>query len=384
MMPAMPATERILDRRTLNRTLLERQGLLRRRGRSAASIVEGLVGLQAQEPPNPFVALWSRLETFDPAELDRLLVEREAVRTGLMRTTLHLVTAGDAIGLHPLFAPVLARVLHSQRQFRVGLDGIDLDELVALATGLLAERPMTAGQLRPHLAERWPDRDASVLMMAVRYLVPIVQVPPRGLFRQSRQPTLTTIEAWLGRPVASAGEADVEAVVLRYLRAFGPATTADIRTWSGLTGLAPAIARLRRDLRTYRDEAGRELLDVPDGTIVDGREPAPVRFLPEYDNVFLSHADRARITGPLPSPAWWLRGIGLLLVDGFGVAGWQLTTEGGGPSLHIRPLRDLSAAERSAVDREAEALVALIADEPDRTPIVWHPPDGGEGSSRGA
>ena len=366
-----------LDRRTLNRTLLARQGLLRRSRSSVLDVIEHLVGLQAQEPQNPFVALWSRIEAFDPAELDRLLLDRDAVRTGLMRTTLHMVTADDAIGLHPLFAPVLARVLHSQRQFRIGLEGIDVDELVARATALLAERPMTAGQLRPYLAERWPDRDPSVLMMAVRYLVPIVQVPPRGLWRQSRQPTLTTTGAWLGRPVQSTG--DVDAAVLRYLRAFGPASSADVRTWSGLTGLAEAINRLRGDLRTYRDEAGRELLDVPDGTIVDGREPASVRFLPEYDNVFLSHADRARIadTGPSPSrPSveLFVRGGGTILVDGFISVGWRLDSDGAGASLRLRAFRGLSTAERSEVEREARALIGFLATDPDRTTIAWLPP----------
>ena len=364
-----------LDRRTLNRTLLARQGLLRRSRMSVVGVVEHLVGLQAQEPPNPFVALWSRIDDFDPAELDRLMLERAAVRTGLMRTTLHLVTADDAVGLYPLFAPVLARVLHSQRQFRIGLDGIDLDELVALATALLEERPMTAGQLRPHLAGRWPDRDPSVLMMAVRYLVPIVQVPPRGLWRQSRQPTLMTTGAWLGRPVEPSG--DVDAAVLRYLRAFGPASSADIRTWSGLTGLAESIGRLRRNLRTYRDDAGRELLDVPDGTIVDGREAAPVRFLPEYDNVFLSHADRGRIIDTKREVTWYDRGTGTLLVDGFGAGGWRLETDAGGASLGIRPARELSKAERSDVEREARELIAFLAADPDRTGIVWHPPDAG-------
>jgi hypothetical protein len=357
----------ILDQRTLNRTLLARQGLLRRQRRPVARILEDLVGLQAQEPQNPFVGLWSRIEGFDPAELDRLLLDRAAVRTALMRTTLHLVTADDAVALHPLFAPVLARTLQSQRAFRIALDGLDLSEVAAEGERHLSAQAMTAGALRPLLAERFPDRDPAVLMMAVRYLVPVVQVPPRGLWRQSRQPTLTTLSAWIGRSPATDG--DVDALVLRYLRAFGPASTSDVRTWCWLTGLAPVVARLRADLKTYRDHSGRELLDVPDGTIVDGGEMAPVRFLPEYDNAFLSHADRARITPLRPTLEQYDRGT--VLVDGFVSAGWGVKVDAGATVLVIRPIRALSVAERSAVEDEAQSLLAFLADAPDRSPIAW-------------
>jgi hypothetical protein len=357
----------ILDQRTLNRTLLARQGLLRRERRPVAGVLEDLVGLQAQEPQNPFVGLWSRIEGFDPTELDRLLVDRAAVRTGLMRTTLHLVTADDAVALQPLFAPVLARTLQSQRAFRIGLDGLDLAEVAAEGERHLSAQPMTAGVLRPLLAERFPGRDPAVLMMAVRYLVPVVQVPPRGLWRQSRQPTLTTLAAWTGRSPGTDG--DTDAVVLRYLRAFGPASTSDVRTWSWLTGLAPVVARLRAELRTYRDPSGRELLDVPDGPIVDGGEEAPIRFLPEYDNTFLSHADRARITPTRPTLEQYDKGT--LLVDGFATAGWRLKVDAGATVLVIRPIRALTVAEQSAVDDEAQSLLAFLAQDADRSRIAW-------------
>jgi hypothetical protein len=360
-----------LDRRTLNRTLLERQGLLRRSRRSVRDVLVDLVGMQAQEPQNPFVALWTRLDGFDPDDLDRLLLEREAVRTGLMRTTLHLVTTDDALALRPLFAPVLSRVLQSQRQFRIGLEGLDLSEIAAVGAARLAQRPMPAGELRPLLAQRWPDRDPAVLMMAVRYLVPIVQVPPRGLWQRSRQPTLTTLAAWAGREPAEEG--NVEAAILRYLRAFGPASSSDVRTWSWLTGLGPVTDRLRPHLRAFRDESGRELLDVPDAPIVDGAEPAPVRFLPEYDNVFLSHADRSRITDPAAEIERWVRGRGALLVDGFGAAGWRLSKTDGSATLSIRPFRPLVVAERGAVEAEADALLGFLAAEADRRQITWQP-----------
>ena len=353
----MPEPQTVLDRRTLNRTLLERQGLLRREARPVRDVVDHLVGMQAQEPQNPFVALWNRLDRFDPAELDQLMLERAVVRTTAMRTTLHLLSAEDAIGLRPLFAPVLARVLHSQRQFRLGLDGLDLGELAAFGTERLAAEPMSAAQLRPLLAERWPGRDPAALMAGIRYLLPLVQVPPRGLWRQSRQPVLTTVEAWLGQPAARQG--DVDALVLRYLAAFGPASTADIRTWSSLTNLGPVVARLRPGLRVFRDESGRELLDLPDAPIVSGDAPAPPRFLPEYDNVFLSHADRSRIVELRLELERYARGT--LLIDGFITAGWRVDVHDGTAVLRIDAFRDMTRLEEEAARHEGDALLAFVA-----------------------
>ena len=365
----------VLDRRTLNRTLLERQGLLRRARSTVRDVVEHLVGMQAQEPQNPFVALWNRLDGFDPAELDRLMLDRAVLRTALMRTTLHLVTADDALVLGPVFAPVLARTLRSQRAPRVGLDGLDLDEVVGFGARHLAAEPMSTRQLRLRLAERWPDRDPAVLMMAVRYLVPLVQLPPRGLWRQSRQPILTTVEAWLGRSPAVPDDI-VEALIPRYLAAFGPASTSDVRTWSWLTQLAPVVERLRPRLRSFRDESGRELFDVPDAPIVDGAVSAPPRFLPEYDNVFLSHADRSRIADlPLELERY---ARGTLLVDGFVAAGWRIDRTGDEAVLRIDTIRDLAKGELEEVMGEAEALLAFVAPEASRRDVrVTLAPQGG-------
>jgi hypothetical protein len=172
------------------------------------------------------------------------------------------------------------------------------------------------------------------------------------------QPTATTVATGLGEPAtteaapaaAGAGEA-----VLRYLRAFGPATTSDIRTWSWLAGVREIVDRLRPSLRTYRDEAGRELLDVADGLFADPSAEAPVRFLPEYDNVFLSHADRTRITGDLRWGAAFAH-LGTFFVDGFLAGAWKLTDG----ALSVRPMMPLDAAQHDEVESEARALLAFL------------------------
>ncbi len=360
-----------LDRRTLNRALLARQHLLDRVELPVADAIEELVGLQAQVPRDPYISLWSRLRGFDPAELERLLLERRAVRMTLMRTTLHLVTAADARVLRGVMQGVCERGFQSS-SFRRQLGGIDLDAVLAAATEIVEGLPCTIADLGRALGERWPTQDPNAMAYAFRYLVPLVQVPPRGLLRRSGAARVTTLAAWLGRP-AGVPEADAaaDAVVVRYLRAFGPATVADMRTWSWLTGLRGAVTRLRPRLRSYRDEAGRELLDVEDGAFVDPNEPAPVRFLGEYDNVFLSHADRSRITG---DAAWGVAYArkGAFFVDGFLAGSWSASSAGERSTLAIEPRAGLGGSA-SEVSAEGEALLGLLFPDVASHAVEIHP-----------
>jgi hypothetical protein len=214
------------------------------------------------------------------------------------------------------------------------------------------------------LAPRWPDADRSALAHAVTFHAALVQVPPRGLWGRTGQATWAPAQAWLGAE-PNAG-ASTDALVLRYLAAFGPATVADVRMWSGLTGLREVVERLRPQLRTFRDERGRELLDAPDAPLADAATPAPPRFLPEYDNVLLAHADRARVHtehGPgLPFP----RGanIGTLLVDGFYRANWKLEHDDATATLTVDRVERLPGDGAGVVDEiaaEAAGLLAFIA-----------------------
>jgi hypothetical protein len=245
-----------------------------------------------------------------------------------------------------------------------GLRGADLGEVVTAGLGLLAEKPRTRADLAALLAPRWPDADPLALAYAVTYNAPLVQVPPRGLWGATAQARWAPAEAFVGAPVAA--EPDVADMVRRYLAAFGPATVADIRTWSGVTGLRAVVDRLRPGLRSFRDERGRELLDVEDGRLPDPETPAPVRFLPEYDNVGLSHADRARLFAGLGPGAPLPRGgraIGTLLVDGFYRANWQITGDGDEATLTIDrfvPHGGDPPGSVEAIAGEGEGLLAFL------------------------
>jgi hypothetical protein len=285
-------THDVLGPRELNRATLERQMLLRRRELPALDAIEHQVGMQAQAPSPPYIGLWTRLEGFRPDELGRLILERRAVRIALMRNTIHLVSARDCLALRPLMQPVLDRTLYSTRANRAHLEGVDTKTLVAAGRALLEERPRTAKELGELLQEQWPDRDPASLARAIRHLLPLVQVPPRGVWGKSGPAAHTTAESWLGSPLDPTPS--IEDVVLRYLGAFGPATVKDVQTWSGLTRLGEVIERLRPRLRTFRNERRKELFDLPDAPMPDPGTPAPPRFLPEFDNLILSHTDRTR------------------------------------------------------------------------------------------
>jgi hypothetical protein len=249
--------------------------------------------------------------------------------------------------------------------------GMDVEALLAAGHALLEEKPRTISDLRRLLGEQWPDRDASSLAYTIRYLLPLVQIPPRGIWGASGQPVWTTVEAWLEQPPSNA--LTVDALVLRYLAAFGPASVSDVQTWSWLTGVRDVMERVRPQLRVFRDEQGRELFDLPDAPRPDPETPAPVRFLPEFDNALLSHADRTRIVSDADRRRFGViatrRTFGTVLVDGFVRAMWRIDREGDQAALLVTPLGTaLAAADRAAVSDEGVELLRLLA--PDAVPDV--------------
>jgi DNA glycosylase AlkZ-like len=345
----------VISDRALNRTLLRRQFLLDRVDRPALDVVEHLVGLQAQEPADPYVALWDRIAGFDPAELAAAVASGDAVRIALQRSTIHLVSAADCAALRPVLQPALERMARSS--FGTRMAGVDPAVLADAARALVAEQPRTFGELGRALRERWPDRPEIALAQTARALVPMVQLPPRGLWRRSGRALHGLATDQLDRPFAADPAPD--GLVLRYLAAFGPATVADVQNWSGLTRLAEVVERLRPGLRTDRAQDGRELLDLPDAPRAEPDLPAPVRFLPQYDNVLLGHADRSRIV-PAGAAALFDEQFhwSPVLVDGVLRASWRLDRKAG--VLHVRA-PGLSRPERSAVAVEGLALLGLLA-----------------------
>jgi hypothetical protein len=348
----------ILGTRGLNRALLARQMLLERSSIPVLDAVERLVGMQAQVPNDPYIGLWSRIEPFDPDDLGTCLSERKAVRATMMRATIHLVTTPDLCRLRPLVQPVVERAFHGQSAFAEAVAGMDIEETCTAVRALLADRPLTGREIRDAITARWPDRDTDAVWYLARFVLPLVQVPPRGLWGSTGVPTWGAAEDWTGKPLDS--EPSIERMIVRYLAAFGPASPADFRRWSRLTGLREVFDRLRPELVTFRDEHNRELFDLPDAPRPGEDTPAPVRFLPTYDNVMLSHEDRGRIV----DAAYLRRGVigkPAFTVDGFVGGTWTLARGKKQTALDIQPLRPLSADERGEIEEEASALLAFGA-----------------------
>ncbi|MBW5483835.1 winged helix DNA-binding domain-containing protein [Streptomyces bambusae] len=380
-------TNAVLGARALNRATLARQLLLSRAELSARDAVSHLVGLQAQNVKPPYFQLHARLAGFRPAELAGLMESREVVRMVTMRSTIHTHTAEDALALRGLVQPARDREVN---YFRKGLAGVDLVRLAGLARELVEEAPRTMAELREALAVHWPDADPQSLGVAARCRLPLVQVTPRGVWGRSGQVRLTTLEHWLGQgggggPVGVGGQgtdagAYVDEVVLRYLAAFGPASVQDMQTWAGLTRLKAAFERLRPALVTFRDEKGVELFDLPDAPRPDEDTPAPPRFLPEFDNLLLSHADRTRVVpADLKGRTWkGNQAYRVLLVDGFLGGLWKLTEGeaegkggGGAARLTVDLFEGVGERRKEEIVAEGELLAGGPMTEAERVVVEF-------------
>jgi hypothetical protein len=346
----------VLTPRALNRALLARQFLLERATVAPSVALERLVGMQGQIPADPYYGLWSRLAGFDAADLSALIETRKAVRIGSMRGTIHLMSADDALAIRPLMQPVFDRVLFSNAESRP-LKGRDLTGIIAAARAAVEARSLTWLELRRHLAGEWPDVPDVALVRAAQFCLPLVQVPPRGLWGKAGAARVTTMEAWLKKKPKGMLLAKL---VLRYLAGYGPASVMDAQAWSGLTKLAPVFEALRPKLAVFRSADGRELFDLPDAPRLDEDTPAPVRFLPVYDNVTLGFANRDRIVRLDISPprALPLNGqVRAFLVDGFVTGFWKIVEEKGVATLLLEPFRPLTKKEMAALTTEGRALM---------------------------
>lgn len=344
-----------VTRRILNRTLLSRQLLLERADMAPEGAVTHLLGLQSQSASSVHPALWTRLDGFDFAAVGQLLTERRFVRLALMRSTVHLVTAADALRLRPWLQPSLDRGLRSS-QWAAGIAGTGRDALVAAGREALAEQPLGPPELRERLGALFPAADPASLVNALRTWAPLVQVPPRGVWGVPGAVRYAFADDWLGAPLAA--DPDPAGLVRRYLAAFGPATPADMQKWSGLTGLKRVFAGL--GLRTYTAEDGQVLHDLPDAELADPDAPVPARFVADFDNLLLSHADRGRILGDVPkSRVISVNGIvsGTVLIDGFVGGTWRFERSKGAAAIAVSPFAPLRPADRHSLETEGRHLL---------------------------
>jgi hypothetical protein len=357
----------VLDARALNRATLARQMLLARERATALAALERLVGLQAQLARPPFVGLWSRLSGFTADELLKLARARKVARGTLMRGTLHLVTAKDFGRLRPVLQPMLDAGRASVLGARA--DSVDAETLRATARAFLDEQPRTFDALRAELRLRFPKADERALAYTVRMQLPLVQLPDdESRWGWPGAAAVATAEAWLKqRPGPGM---DARALVLRYLAGFGPASFRDAQTWSGLRGLESAFEALRPKLAVFRDARGRELFDLKTAPRPPADTAAPVRFLPDYDNLLLGHADRTRVVPDEHKPRLAtanLRVMATYLVDGFVAGTWRLETKSQTARVVLDPFTTPTQKERAALVAEGTALARFM--EPDAATV---------------
>ncbi|MGO4256799.1 winged helix DNA-binding domain-containing protein [Marmoricola sp. RAF53] len=353
-------TTQVLSTRTLTRTLWVRQQLVpgHRSVTGVPALVEHLLGLQAQDNLPPYLSLAARSDGFSPADLSDLIEDRTLVRFFTMRGTVHVLTGADALALRGWVQPALDRVSGSNQTSRPAAH-LTTAELDAVVRPLLADGPRPHTEIGQALAAVHPDVPEEALRHVTRERLPLLQVPPRGLWKRSGGVVYQYADRWLGRPFA---EADVEALVLRYLAAYGPASAADMTKWSLVTRLGPVFSAMAKAGRLveYRNEAGRPLYDVPGAPLAEEDLPLPVTLLGMYDNVFLSHADRDRIAPDEARKGWMGANGGVgnaLFLDGLLSGTWRL--EDGRVATTL--FRDPTKAEQRGLDAEVTRVQTLLA-----------------------
>lgn len=264
--------------------------LLEREELAADEAIGRVAGLQSQVPVTPFVGLWARLAGFQECELQQLIDARRIVRATMMRHTIHFVRADDYRWLRPTIQPALDANFGAQTRKR--LAGVDIEPFLEAARKGFGARPLTFAEVKELIRARDPDSDVDAIAYGVRTHLRLIGVPNETRWRFGGRAPFALAEDWLGMRLR---KPDLRAMVRRYLAAFGPATAGDVTAWSGVGGMRELLTSMRRSLRVFRDEAGRELFDVPDGLLPSADTEAPVRFLPQFDNTLLGHRDRSRV-----------------------------------------------------------------------------------------
>ena len=351
-----------MNLRALNRATLARQFLLKREKTKALKAIERLVAMQAQLPRPPFIGLWSRVAGFERKQLAALLERKDVVRGTLLRGTLHVLSAKDFVAFRAVFGPMLEKAITTVLRDRA--KGLDVAKVTAQGAKFLSGGPRTFEEVRAHLVGLNPEVDERALGFAVRCAVQLVQVPVEAAWSFPTDAKFALASAWLGK--ATGSSTDPRPLVQRYLAAFGPASVADMQTWSGLKDLSAAFEALRPTLVTFEDPRGKELFDLPKAERPDEDVEAPVRFLPDYDNLTLGHADRSRVIADAHRPLIASKNLQvppMFLVDGFVAGTWRIERTKAAATLTMKPFEAVAKKTRAALEAEGEALLGFV--EPD-------------------
>jgi hypothetical protein len=354
-----------LTQKELNRALLARQMLLAREESPALAVIERLVGLQAQLARPPFVGLWSRSAGFVREELRALIESRQVVRATLMRCTLHLMSARDYAAFRPVLQPALTLGMRAVLRDRV--TSFDMEAVLARARRVFAERPRTFTELRAALVERFPGADERAMGYAVRTQLPLIVMPGEQEWGYRADADFALVEGWL--ETLAETDARPHALVLRYLAAFGPASAGDVQAWSGLTGLAAVLNELRPQLQVFRDGRKRELFDLPEAPRPPSDTPAPARFVAEFDNLILSHADRTRVIADEHRRVVITTNgqvLGTILVDGFVAGTWKVARVRKTATLTVSPFAPLPSPAKAELAAEGEKLARFLQPDADQ------------------
>lgn len=344
----------------LNRTLLARQLLLERQAIQPIEAIEQLIGLQSQIPNPPYIGLWTRLASFKRNDLTQLMESKQIVRAPLMRSTLHLMTASDHQSYQPVLQPALTRALKAFYGKRA--KGLDIEKLIQVTKPFIEEQPRTTGEIKAKLLEVEPEQDGDAMAYAVRNYLALVQVPPSGTWGTGTRAEYTTAELWLGHTNPST----LENLLHRYLSAFGPASIMDFQAWVGIPSLTKVITPMKESLVIYQNEDGKELLDVPDMPILDEDTPSPIRFVPDYDNLLVSHKDRNRIIADDDRKYVFLsaaRVLGTVLIDGFVGATWKITQDKTMTTLSISLFQSVDKEIIEVIQLEGKYLLMFVYDD---------------------
>jgi len=355
--------ERILTTRELNRALLARQHLLQRSSMNVVEMITHLVSLQAQIPNPPYIGLWTRLEQFEREDLTQLMEARKVVRAAMMRSTLMLMTAEDHQYFRPTLQPALTRALRAF--FGKNAKGLDIEKLVAAAKPFIEEEPRSTGEIRALLEKLEPDRAGDAMAYAVRNYLPLIQVPPGGTWGSGTRASYTTAESYLGKVNT---EEDLRGLLQRYLAAFGPASVMDFQFWTGMTRLKKPLEAIKSDFVVYEDENGTELFDLPGAPLPTEDTPAPVRFIPAYDNLIISHSDRTRVISETAYKQVFLsaaRVMPTILVDGFVAGRWKTERTKSTAQLQIELYQEIESETQTALEEEGSRLLRFIENDED-------------------